>query len=270
MSIERTGASALDYFPSRYGNSRLLFRGPKRGLDKPYILFLGGSTTYGKFVHQPYPGLVETYLSQDCVNLGCLNAGIDSFLHDPDVLSIANSAEMTVLELPGAQNLSNRFYRVHPRRNDRFLGASPLLQSVYREVDFTEFNFNKHMLGHLQVVSPDRFEAVRDELRQAWLARMRMLLGTIRSNVVLLWLRTPAIAGGIGLEPLMVSSDMVADLVDDALETVCIDLPDIGQPEDMEGMVFDQMEAPAARQTPGPASHERIARRLVVTLGEQM
>lgn len=270
MSIERTGASALDYLPCRYGNSRLLFRGPKRSLGQPYVLFLGGSTTYGKFVRQPFPGLVESYLSRDCVNLGCLNAGIDSFLHDPDVLNMANSAEMTVLELPGAQNLSNRFYRVHPRRNDRFLGASPLLQAVYREVDFTEFNFNKHMLGHLQVVSPDRFEAVRDELRQAWLARMRLLLDTIRSNVVLLWLRTPVAAGGMGPEPLMVSSDMVAEMQNDVLETVRIDLPGIGQPEDMEGMVFDQMEAPAARQTPGPASHERIARRLAETLGDQM
>ena len=91
MSIERTGAQALDYLPCRYGNSRLLFRGPRRSLEKPYILFLGDSVTYGKFVPQPFPAMVEQALRRDCVNFGCRNAGIDSFLHDPDVLSIATA-----------------------------------------------------------------------------------------------------------------------------------------------------------------------------------
>ncbi len=35
----------------------------------------------------------------------------------------------------GAQNLSNRFYAVHPRRNDRFLRASTLMKTIFREVD---------------------------------------------------------------------------------------------------------------------------------------
>ncbi len=270
MSIERTGAAALDYLPCRYGNSRLLFRGPRRSLDRPYVLFLGGSATYGKFVRQPFPNLVEHALGQDCVNLGCLNAGIDAFLHDPDVLNIANGAMLTVFELPGAQNLSNRFYRVHSRRNDRFLSASPLLQAIYREVDFTEFSFNKHMLGRLQTVSPDRFETVREELRQAWLGRMRLLLSAIRSNVVLLWLTSGRPSGPLGPDPLLVCPDMVASLRDLVLDVVKADLTDIGSPAEMEGMVFGQMEAPAATQMPGPLSHDRILAALTDVLRAQM
>ena len=64
------------------------------------------------------------------VNLGCLNAGPDVYLNDPEILRIASKADVTVLQVVGAANLTNRFYTVHPRRNDRFLHASPWLQTV--------------------------------------------------------------------------------------------------------------------------------------------
>lgn len=262
MRIDRSSAAALDYLPCRYGHSRLLCRGPKRALNRPYLLCLGSSTTYGKFVTQPFPDRVEQILGRACVNMGSPNAGIDSFASDPDVLSIANDAELTVVEVMGAQNLSNRFYRVHARRNDRFLSASPMLQTIYREVDFTEFSFNKHMLGHLKAVSPDRFELVQSELQQAWLARMRLLLTAIRSNVVLLWLQPAGPEGSLGADPLFVTADMIAALQDVVLDAVRVPLPDIGQPDDMDGMIYGDMESPAAIRTPGIRSHAQIAEAL--------
>ncbi len=57
---------------------------------------------------------------------------------------------MTVIQVMGAHNMSNRFYAVHPRRNDRFLRASlGCCKTIYPEVDFTEFNFTRHMLTAL-------------------------------------------------------------------------------------------------------------------------
>lgn len=266
MSIEVPGAVALDYLPCRYGNSRLAFRGPRRRMERPYLAFLGGSETYGRFVSRPFPALVEQALGRDCVNLGVAHAGLDSFVNDPDVLGMAARAEVTVLQVPGAMNLSNRYYRVHPRRNDRFLTASPLLQAIYRDVDFTEFNFTRHMLGRLHTLSPERFETVRDELRQAWSGRMRLLLDAVRSGVVLLWLQHEQDAGAFGPEPLFVTPDMVEGLRDRVLDLVKIDLSDVGNPEDMEGMVYGHMELPAARQMPGPSSHDRIAKTLTEIL----
>jgi predicted Zn-dependent protease len=67
-----------------------------------------------------------------------MNAGLDAFLHAPQVLALAGAARVTVVQAMGAQALSNRYYRVHPRRNDRFLGPSPALSALFREVDFTE------------------------------------------------------------------------------------------------------------------------------------
>ncbi|MEZ5723123.1 MAG: DUF6473 family protein [Paracoccaceae bacterium] len=74
--------------------------------------------------------------------------------------------------------MSNRFYAVHPRRNDRFLRASNLLKTIYREVDFTEFNFTRHLLTRLKELSEDKFMMVEQELK-AWVARMKTLVSKI-------------------------------------------------------------------------------------------
>jgi len=269
MSIELPGAGALDYLPCRYGTSKLLFRGPRRRMEKPYLAFLGGNETYGKFVPLPFPASVEQDIGRDCVNLGCQSAGLDSFVNDPEVLRIASSAEMTVLQVLGAQNLSNRFYRVHPRRNDRFLEPSPLLSAIYREVDFTEFSFNRHMLGRLQMLSPDRFETVRDELQQAWMSRMKLLLNAIDSATLLLWITfDDATDGGpdLGTEPVLVTQAMIDTLKDQVLGVVKVPVAPAGTSDDLGGMVYGQMDAPAAMRLPGPGAHDQIAACLTDTL----
>ena len=36
MAYDNPGDGALDYFPCRYGKSKLMFRGPRRRLEAPY------------------------------------------------------------------------------------------------------------------------------------------------------------------------------------------------------------------------------------------
>ncbi|MEO1779366.1 MAG: DUF6473 family protein, partial [Pseudomonadota bacterium] len=154
MSFDTLGPGGLDYLPCRYGTSKILFRGPKRTLDAPYVAFFGGTTTYGKFVETPFPALLEQDLGMTCVNFGCVNAGVDLYAADPVLREAATQARVTVLQVISPRNMSNRFYKVHPRRNDRFIEASPLLRTIYREVDFAEFNFTNHMLQRLYLVLP--------------------------------------------------------------------------------------------------------------------
>lgn len=269
MSIEGTGAQALDYLTCRYGESRLLFRGPRRKLEKPYLAFLGGNETYGKFVPQPFTNIVEQALGRSCVNLGSLNAGLDSFVNDSDILRIGSRADLTVMQILGAQNLSNRFFRVHSRRNDRFLGPSAMLSAIYREVDFTEFSFNNHMLQRLQMLSPDRFETVRDELRLAWVGRMRTLLSAIDSVTVLLWLRFEEEADGdphLGPAPLLVTKAMIDELRDLVQGVIEVPVSSAGTCDDLEGMVYGPMDTPIAERFPGPRTHDLIADRLIEAL----
>ncbi|MBW4707309.1 hypothetical protein KX928_05865 [Roseobacter sp. YSTF-M11] len=274
MTYDVLGAGALDYAPCRYGNSRLLFRGPERRLDAPYVAFLGGTSTYGKFIKTPFPALVESDLGVNCVNFGICNAGVDVLTNDGFIADTCNGASATVIQVVGAQNLSNRFYTVHPRRNDRFVSASRLLKSIYPEVDFAEFHFNKHMLSCLYEVSKQRFAVVRDELQNAWTARMKLLTKRIESKVVLVWFadHAPLRSEPVGLDPaqsrtpLFVTREMLDELRQSVAELVEVVATPEATAAGTEGMVFSQMEAMAAAEMLGPKAHGEVA----VKLGEAL
>ncbi|MFY0597115.1 MAG: hypothetical protein JXQ85_11845 [Cognatishimia sp.] len=271
MSLQKSRQRALDYLPCRYGSTRVDFRGPKKRLKGRYLAFLGGSETYGKFIPQPFPDLVERAIGLPCANFGLMNAGIDVFLSEPEVMAFAGRAEVTVIQILGAQNMSNRYYRVHPRRNDRFVTASALMRSVFHDVDFSEFNFTRHMLNDVSDLAAERFSFVREELRNAWCARMRILLERIPGQKVLLWfadhpppLRLPQ--KQLGRDPLFVDSRMIdtlRPLVDGVAQ---VRLSDAAKRSGTKGMVFRDLDRPAAELMLGPKAHEEAASVLVDTL----
>ncbi len=264
-------AGALDYFACHYGTSRLLFRGPQRPTDGDFIACLGGSETYGKYIPQPFADLVEGMLDMPVVNLGCANAGPDVYLAEEGVTALAARARAVVVQICGAQNLTNRYYAVHPRRNDRFLGATALLRSLFRDIDFTEFSFTRHMLTSLQAASPDRFEVVAEELRAAWVARMRLLLSRLPGPVVLLWMAdvpppSPARRADLTHAPLLVDAEMVAALKPQAATLLEV-LPSAeARAAGTEGMAFGPLEGPAAANLPGPRHHAEVAAQLAAVL----
>lgn len=271
MSYAYPGAGALDYFPCRYGNSKLQFRGPQRPLTRPYGVAIGGTETYGKFVPDPYPALIEAATGVTMVNLGCVNAGPDAFLNEPEVFTITAGAAVTVVQVMGAQNVTNRFYAVHPRRNDRFLRAAPALQALFPEVDFTEFHFTRHLVRALRAVSAERFEMLAEALREAWVRRMGELVERIGGPVVLLWLadRPPLARGAARVtlqDPFLVDAEMLA-----ALRPVCSGYVEVAISTQVRargpaGLAFGPLECPAAAQVPGPAAHREAAAALAPTL----
>ncbi len=271
MTYENLGQGALDYFPCRYGNSKLLFRGPRKKMAGEYIAMIGGTETYGKFIEKPFPTLVGEAMEMECVNFGCVTAGVDVFSNEIPVIEACSQARVTVIQAIGAQNMSNRFYAVHPRRNDRFLQASTLLKTVFREVDFTDFSFTKHLLTTLQEVSEERFNIVCDELKEAWIARMKLLLGKIEGKTVLLWFadRTPDAAtntNGLGREPVFVDRRMIEEIRPYVTEVVEVVASEAALAMGTEGMKFSSMERPAAADVMGPAAHEEAAQALLEPL----
>ena len=273
MAYAFPGEGALDYYPCTYGASRLMFRGPRRSLDRPYVAFLGGTETYGKYVPDPFPDLVEDEIGYASVNLGCVNAGLDVYLAEPAVIEVAAGAEAVVLQVVGAANLSNRYYTVHPRRNDRFVAATPLLKALYRDVDFTEFNFTRHMLTTLEGQSKDRFELVAEELRRAWVDRMTALLGQLPKRTVLLWMadRPPQPKShrkGLAGDPVLVDRAMVTDVAPKAGSFVEAVASAEARIASLEGMAFAALEALAAAALPGPSVHRDVAGKLVQALDD--
>lgn len=273
MTFDALGLGALDYLPCRYGNSKLLFRGPKRDLGQPYIAFIGGTETYGKFLAKPFPVLVEDEIGKTAANFGVPNAGIDVFVNDPFILGAAAQADVAVIQVLGAQNMTNRFYAVHPRRNDRFVSASSLLATIYREVDFADFHFTKHMLSKLLEVSPDRFATVLQELQQAWLARMRLMLSQVRGKSILLWFseHLPRDAGrgplqSIGHDPLFITRQMMDEVAEHATHVVEVVASPRARVMGTEGMIFAEMEAIAAEEMLGQQAHVEAADAVTMAL----
>lgn len=272
MTYDILGPGALDYLPCQYGTSKLTFRGPRRALEAPYVAFLGGTATFGKFIEQPFPLLVEHLTGVTSVNFGQVNAGLDVFSKDSTVLEAARGAQVTVVEVMGAANMSNRFYSVHPRRNDRFLHALPDLRQLYYDVDFTQFSFTQHMLRHLYLRDSGRFPQLRHMLEKTWVRRMRRLLTQLSREVVLVRVGGEAIQGDwpsdTGLAPAFVTGDMIASLA--PLVSATVDVPYDTSVRCMEGMAYSVLEEEAVKVVAPAHVHRDVAQALCPVLDRLM
>ena len=278
MKQEQIEEEGLSYSPCRYGESRMLFRGPRKRLDRPYLAFLGSTATYGKFIKKPFPTLIEKAMRQTCVNLGCVNGGIDVIMGDQVVLDICKNADMTVIQIMGAHAQSNRFYSVHPRRNDRFLGASTVMQAIFHDVDFSDCAYTRHMLSKLHATSVERFETVVAELREAWSARMRTLIETIGENVILLWMSDTPMSdqpwslhpAQLQADPLFINKEMVEGLRPLVRDIVAVTPSSAALAEGARGMFFPPSQQQAAVEMLNPACHREAAQELIPALRERI
>ncbi|MDJ1008882.1 MAG: DUF6473 family protein [Paracoccaceae bacterium] len=265
--LDAYSRGGLDYHLCRYGTSRLLFRGPAAETEGRYLAALGGSATFGKFVVQPWPVLLERITGAQVVNLGCMHAGATAFADDRSLITICNRAQAAILHITGAHCLDNSYYTLHPRRNDRFIDATPKLRALYPEIDFTEFHFVRHMLSALHARSGDRFGDVVQVLKREWVERMRDLLRAIEAPVILLWMadRAPEtpnapIADQLRSdEPLFVDRDMIEAVRREAADFVMATATDDARREGLRGKVYADFERPAAMRMPGPLWHAEAA-----------
>jgi hypothetical protein len=222
---------------------------------------------YGRYLVDPFPALLEDRIATSVVNLAVENAGIDAYLNDPGVLSAAANARLVVVQLSCSQNTSNRYYSVHPRRNDRFLKASPVLQSLYPEMDFTEVHFTRHLLARLRGICPDRFKEIAEEVRTAWLWRMRRLVGQLKGDVVLVWfapvpladIRFSAPSGDIFLDRPTIEA--LRPHVRRIVELVLRDWNG-----DRSEMHIPELESARAVHLPGPRAHRHAAEAIALAV----
>lgn len=266
MAFVQPGDGALDYFPCHYGRSRLTFRGPLRDLSREYLVSLGSSETYGRFVVAPFPALIEENLGIPVANLGAPNAGPDVYLGDRGVIEVAADAHLAVLQVMGAQNMTNRYYTVHPRRNDRFVAATPLLRSMYRDVDFTEIHFTRHLIQTLWSRGPERFEPIAAELKSLWRERMTAILLRLPPRRILFWMADhvpPVAADDPTAAPALVDRSMVTALRPHAAAYVEHIPSDAARADGLRSMRFLPGEERAVHEVPNAAIHQEAAESLL-------
>jgi len=261
MEHDRFKRGALEYYFYSFGKSKTRFRGPRQKIGGDYNVFLGASETFGKFIPKTYPQILEGVLGRTCINFAAHNAGVEMYLRDPSVLLACADARVTVVAVTGAHNISNRFYSVHPRHNDRFVRASDMLKMLYRDVEFTDIHYTRHLLANLRKSDEMKYGLVLTELRAAWTARMKTLLEMIDGKTILLWMseHVPAQEDEdiCGADPLFVDQsmlDQLSPLVTKVVECV------VPRPENaLVGMVFDEADRAMAENLPGTALHQAAA-----------
>ncbi|MEM6483024.1 MAG: DUF6473 family protein [Pseudomonadota bacterium] len=272
MPLLRLGQSATQSNICRYGRSKLSFRGPARDLRGEYIACLGGSETFGQTVEKPFPELLEGLTAKKCVNLGWPNAGIDVFRKDPALSQIASGAVLTILQVPGAVNLTTRFYSVHPRRNDRVTGIYEPLFDLYPDVDFTQFSFTRHLLAHLRAVSQERFLQIQAELAAVWTQGMKQILSRIAGPVILLWFsdRAPGENGddpGVLSDPSLVSAEMLGAISGHVASVVAcprgVDMTSRSPIQELADIFVSRRELKLRRALPDADMHEWAAQALL-------
>ncbi len=266
MTFDTTEEShALDYQLCSYDGCRLSFRGPPTLLNEQYIAVLGGTEVFGRFVEHPFTELIQEWTGISVANLGVAQAGLSLFSEERWLLEAGSRSDVTVLQVLGAQNMSNRLYSVHSRRNDRFLAVSPILREMYPKVDFSEINFTGHLLEQL---SQDEiaFKTVTNELKWAWIQRMRRVLEMIKGDVILLWMsdRRPEEDGASrhAADPLFVDREMLDELSGDVAGLVEI-VTDQDESK-LQEMIVGENEAEAALCLPGTLDHMRAAEAIAI------
>jgi hypothetical protein len=267
------GAGALDYSPCRYGAAKAVFRGPACDLTRPYVAMLGGSPTFGKYVDRPYPALVGQALGAPVANLGGLNAGPDFYLSDPALMDVAARAQVAVVQVTGAEALSNPFYSVHSRRNDRFLAATPALRALFPQVDVTDIHFTRHLLQVLERSDATGYAQLVQGLKDCWLDRMRQLLARLPNRRVLLWLaEAPPPDRALSLDPAPPFIDRaLLEALRPEVDEVVIATPS-PQARAMArfDMTYPETEAALAACLPGAAVHAEVAGCLATVVGRLM
>ncbi|MEM1237780.1 MAG: DUF6473 family protein [Pseudomonadota bacterium] len=257
------GQTALDLAPCRYGYSQLLFRGPPADLDEPYIAFIGGTETVAPLVPHPFCEIVADELGLECVNLGIKNAGVDVFLQDPEILRIANGAEMVVIEVIGAANQSNNFYNVHPRRNDRFTRPRRLLRMGSKRLDLTEVHFTGHLHAEIQKAAPSLHNEVVADCQSNWNQKMHQLIAAIERPVHLL--RFAQSTASPSRAP-FVDPDMVAGLATVATTLTRVEPSKEALEEGTRGLFFAAMQAAMAGAMLPASVHAETAQALIETI----
>jgi hypothetical protein len=106
----------------------------------------------------------------------------------------------------------------------------------------------------LITVCPQRFSAVRQELQDAWIARMQLMLKQIGRKTILLWFADDVPqsrsddARELGLDPLFITAEMMDEITPHATQIVRVIASKKAQQQGLDGKRFGDMEALVADQ----------------------
>ena len=151
----------------------------------------GGADTFGGKVSNPFSAMLEREMGMPILNLGAQHSGAGFYIEDDAIHEIIESAQVVFVEAPSVVNQSNPFYRVHPRRNDRFVTALGPLHDLFPEADFVECHFTKHLITKLITIDSVRADIVFRTLQDEWVRNLTIMCVRWRAKTVVHWYKKP-------------------------------------------------------------------------------
>jgi hypothetical protein len=190
MSYVAMDARPVDFILCQYGSSKNLFRGPKKSCKHSYGVCLGGADTFGGKVPDPFSAMLERKMGMPILNLGAQHSGAGFYTEDDAIHEIIENAQVIFIEAPSVVNQSNPFYRVHPRRNDRFVTALGPLYDLFPGADFVECHFTKHLIAKLITIDAARADIVFRALQDELVRNLTIMRARWRAKTVVHWYKT--------------------------------------------------------------------------------
>lgn len=268
MTLHYIHSDTPDYEFCTYGNSSLQFRGPPCDLGQPYLAYLGGAETFGRFMETPFPQMVSQRTGLGCLNLAAVNGGVDYCMNAPETFDWINGAQAAVIEVMGAANLSNAFFKVHPRRNDRVVCTHGILTDMFKDTDFVNVHFIRHLLAELEKADPEEYQGVCQVLKTTWVARMSGLLARIKVPVHLVWMadHSPVHVGfgSAASDPFLIDQNLVDAILPKVDCLIVADAPT--QQRADPTLRFGEFDQAAAGNMLGKAVHRDVANQICTKL----
>ncbi|WP_084102581.1 DUF6473 family protein [Demequina sp. NBRC 110051] len=186
----------VDYEMYQHGGSQLWFRGPRpRALERGrYVVCLGAAQTFGCFVAQPYPQLLEAELGMPVVNLGYGGAGPRFYVRHPELLPLINGAAAVVVQVMSARSEDNSRFASGGLEllTDRATGEQVSAAHAYAGLLAEHDDRLRRLPGPLRkawrvLKGPHEVVKVLDETRTAWVDSYGELMSAITAPTVVLW-----------------------------------------------------------------------------------
>ena len=125
------------------------------------------------------------------LDLGAQHSGAGFYVEDDAIHEIIENAQAIFIEAPSVVNQSNPFYRVHPRRNDRFVTALGPLYDLFPEADFVECHFTKHLITKLITIDAARADIVFRTLQGEWVRNLTIMRARWRAKLLFTGIKKP-------------------------------------------------------------------------------
>ena len=191
MSFVAMDTRLVDFILCQYVNSKNLFRGPIKFCTHSNGVCLGGTDTFGGKVPDPFSAMLEREMGIPILNLGAQHSGAGFNSEDDAIHEIIENVQVIFVEAPSVVNQSNPFYRVHPRRNDRFVTALGPSYDLFPEADFFECHFTKHLIIKLITIAEARAVIVFRTFQDEWVRNLTIMRARWRAKTVVHWYRKP-------------------------------------------------------------------------------